>query len=95
MDHLILSTLDTTEEPAEVVERKGLGHPDTICDALAEVLSRHLCREYRRRFGAILHHNVDKALRAAAAPLRPSAAAPRMNSLFIEARISSACCTNS
>jgi S-adenosylmethionine synthetase len=46
----------------EIVERKGLGHPDTICDALAETLSRNLCREYRERFGTILHHNVDKAL---------------------------------
>ena len=46
----------------EVVERKGLGHPDTICDALAETLSRNLCREYRDRFGTVLHHNVDKAL---------------------------------
>jgi S-adenosylmethionine synthetase len=58
-------------DEVEVVERKGIGHPDTICDALAETLSRNLCREYQRRFGEILHHNVDKALlcggRAAAA----------------------------
>lgn len=46
----------------EVVERKGLGHPDSICDALAEDLSRRLCRFYLDRFGAIAHHNVDKAL---------------------------------
>ncbi|MCK3780207.1 methionine adenosyltransferase [Ensifer sesbaniae] len=44
------------------MERKGLGHPDTICDALAETLSRNLCRIYQQRFGRILHHNVDKAL---------------------------------
>ncbi|MBL8923445.1 MAG: methionine adenosyltransferase [Myxococcaceae bacterium] len=49
-------------EGAEVVERKGVGHPDTVADALADALSRALCREYRSRFGAILHHNVDKAL---------------------------------
>jgi S-adenosylmethionine synthetase len=46
----------------EVVERKGLGHPDSICDALAEAFSISLCRFYRERFGIILHHNVDKAL---------------------------------
>jgi S-adenosylmethionine synthetase len=46
----------------EVVERKGLGHPDTICDALAEQLSVALCQFYLERFGLILHHNVDKAL---------------------------------
>jgi S-adenosylmethionine synthetase len=48
--------------PLEMVERKGLGHPDTICDALAENLSRALSRAYLERCGAILHHNVDKGL---------------------------------
>jgi S-adenosylmethionine synthetase len=62
MDRLIVSTIQDTDETVEVVERKGLGHPDTICDALAESFSRALSREYRRRFGDILHHNVDKAL---------------------------------
>ena len=46
----------------EVVERKGIGHPDTICDALAEEVSRALSRTYLERFGRVLHHNVDKAL---------------------------------
>jgi S-adenosylmethionine synthetase len=46
----------------EIVERKGLGHPDTICDALAEQLSRNLCRFYEEVAGTVLHHNVDKAL---------------------------------
>jgi len=48
--------------PIEIVERKGIGHPDTVCDALAETLSVALSRFYLERFGAILHHNVDKAL---------------------------------
>lgn len=48
--------------PFEIVERKGLGHPDTICDALAENLSLALSRFYLERCGAILHHNVDKGL---------------------------------
>ena len=48
--------------PMEIVERKGLAHPDTICDALAENLSVSLSRFYVERFGTILHHNVDKAL---------------------------------
>ncbi len=50
------------EQPVEVVERKGRGHPDTVCDALSEELSLGLSRFYRERFGAILHHNVDKSL---------------------------------
>jgi S-adenosylmethionine synthetase len=62
LNHLVISAVETVDEPVEIVERKGLGHPDTICDALAEALSRTLCHEYRRRFDEILHHNVDKAL---------------------------------
>jgi S-adenosylmethionine synthetase len=50
------------ERPVEVVERKGLGHPDSICDALAEELSLAYSRHALRRLGAIPHHNVDKAL---------------------------------
>lgn len=46
----------------EIVERKGLGHPDTICDAIAEAVCKRLCRQYLDRFGVILHHNVDKVL---------------------------------
>ena len=46
----------------EIVERKGLGHPDTICDAMAEEVSLALSRFYRERFGVVLHHNVDKIL---------------------------------
>ena len=49
-------------QDVEVVERKGIGHPDTICDALAEEICRALCRHYLQRFGVILHHNVDKIL---------------------------------
>jgi S-adenosylmethionine synthetase len=48
--------------PVEIVERKGIGHPDTLCDALAEQLSLALSRWYLERFGFILHHNVDKGL---------------------------------
>jgi S-adenosylmethionine synthetase len=57
-----LSAPSPASQPLEIVERKGLGHPDTICDALAEALSRTLCRYYLDAFGLILHHNVDKAL---------------------------------
>lgn len=49
----------------EIVERKGIGHPDTICDMLSERLSVALSQYYLDRFGFILHHNVDKALLAA------------------------------
>ena len=50
------------ERPTEMVERKGLEHPDTICDNVAECFSRSLCKFYLEHAGRILHHNVDKAL---------------------------------
>jgi S-adenosylmethionine synthetase len=51
-----------SQGPVEIVERKGRGHPDTLCDAAAEALSVALCREYLARTGHVLHHNVDKAV---------------------------------
>ena len=48
--------------PVEIVERKGLGHPDSMCDGIAERICIGLCRYYLDHFGAILHHNVDKVL---------------------------------
>ena len=61
-ENLIISRLSRDDPALEIVERKGLGHPDTICDALAKSFSRNLCRAYLDRFGEIAHHNVDKAL---------------------------------
>jgi len=46
----------------ELVERKGLGHPDTITDAVAEEASRRLSQYYLDRYGTVLHHNLDKVL---------------------------------
>jgi S-adenosylmethionine synthetase len=46
----------------EIVERKGLGHPDYICDAVMEQISLRLSKEYLEKAGTILHHNVDKSL---------------------------------
>ncbi|HIP65876.1 MAG TPA: methionine adenosyltransferase [Pyrodictium sp.] len=46
----------------ELVERKGVGHPDYIADAAAEEASRILSKYYLEHYGAILHHNLDKVL---------------------------------
>src|SRR3972149_9104319 len=46
----------------ELVERKGTGHPDSVCDAIMEQISLALSREYLDAFGRILHHNIDKGL---------------------------------
>lgn len=49
----------------EFVERKGAGHPDTICDSLAEHLANNLATYYISRRGGLKHFNVDKALLSA------------------------------
>jgi S-adenosylmethionine synthetase len=46
--------------PIEIVERKGIGHPDTLADALAERMSVAYSQQCHERFGAVLHHNLDK-----------------------------------
>ena len=50
------------ELEVELVERKGLGHPDYISDAAAEAASRALSLHYIEKYGRILHHNLDKVL---------------------------------
>lgn len=54
--------LSPSARGVEIVERKGTGHPDSVCDALAEAVSVSLSQYYQENFGFILHHNVDKAL---------------------------------
>jgi len=56
----VLSGKPVSEHEVEIVERKGKGHPDSICDAIMERVSIELSREYLRQFGTILHHNIDK-----------------------------------
>ena len=53
---------DLVDKNIEMAERKGIGHPDTICDYITEQISIELSKYYLKEFGAIMHHNVDKAL---------------------------------
>jgi S-adenosylmethionine synthetase len=57
----VLGGKSVSEHEVEIVERKGVGHPDSICDAIMERVSIELSREYLAQFGVILHHNIDKA----------------------------------
>jgi S-adenosylmethionine synthetase len=47
---------------SELVERKGVGHPDSLMDGIAERVSNELCETYLNTEGCVLHHNVDKGL---------------------------------
>ena len=65
MRNIIVNGLKQTpleEQRFEIIERKGLGHPDTICDSIMNEVSVRLSKEYLERFGAVMHHNIDKAL---------------------------------
>lgn len=77
---LLEQTVRTKEWPRfEIVERKGQGHPDSICDGVVEEAARALARAYLERFGRILHFNLDKALLAA------GASSPRFGGGTVEA----------
>ena len=49
-------------QPTEIVERKGIGHPDTICDAVMERVAVELSQAYFKAFRRVLHFNADKAM---------------------------------
>lgn len=53
---------DVDSLEVELVERKGVGHPDYIADSASEEASRKLSLYYLKRYGTILHHNLDKTL---------------------------------
>ena len=55
-----LPTTPIEAQEIELVERKGLGHPDSIADGVSECVSRALSRLYLDNFGKILHHNTDE-----------------------------------
>jgi len=57
-----LEKVPVEDQKVELVERKGVGHPDSICDAIMEDISVALCKEYTATFGQIVHHNIDKGL---------------------------------
>lgn len=63
-DYLILDKIVDlpSKRYLEIVERKGLGHPDTLADGIAEAISNSYSRYCLEHFGAILHHNVDKTM---------------------------------
>ncbi|MUN28688.1 methionine adenosyltransferase [Sulfuracidifex metallicus] len=55
-------TVDINSLEVELVERKGIGHPDYIADSASEEASRKLSLYYLKKYGVILHHNLDKTL---------------------------------
>lgn len=60
MSNIILVNSSFEKPSFEFVERKGLGHPDTLSDMLAESLSCRYSNYTKEKYGAVLHHNFDK-----------------------------------
>ncbi len=60
MSYIFINRKSFNENDSEFVERKGIGHPDTLADALAEKLSAEYSKFTLKNYGAILHHNFDK-----------------------------------
>ncbi len=58
----LLNQTPVEDQPIEICERKGLGHPDSICDSIMDKISVALSEEYLKRFGKVMHHNIDKGL---------------------------------
>ena len=44
VSHLVQTPIE--KQRVELVERKCIGHPDSLADGVAEAISRALCREY-------------------------------------------------
>jgi len=66
--HIYVEGIDELPVPnrkVEIVERKGIGHPDSVSDGIAESVSRALCKMYVKEFGHVLHHNTDETQIAA------------------------------
>jgi S-adenosylmethionine synthetase len=57
-----LPNIPLRRQQMELVERKGIGHPDSMCDAMMEAISVALCQAYMAATGSVLHHNIDKGL---------------------------------
>ena len=56
-----LSQTPIEKQKVELVERKCVGHPDSLADGVAEAISRALCKEYMQECdGGVLHHNTDQ-----------------------------------
>ena len=65
MRNIIVKELNQTyieDLEIEIVERKGIGHPDSISDGIAQAVSNALCDMYQKELGEgnILHHNTDE-----------------------------------
>lgn len=60
--HIAETQCDPSRDEFEVVERKGIGHPDSIADIIAESFSNHYSNYCLENYGKVLNHWFDKVL---------------------------------
>ena len=63
-DILINTFSPSSSQGIEIVEKKGIGHPDCLADQIAEFSCRNICNYYRNKYKAIYRFNVDQIGRA-------------------------------
>jgi len=57
-----IKSVPTFKKRFEIVERKGIGHPDTICDLVMNQVAIDLAKFYLKETGSVQHHNMDKGM---------------------------------
>jgi S-adenosylmethionine synthetase len=65
MQNIKINSFNYSLPKVEIVERKGIGHPDTICDSIADTIALNLAKYYLKKFNQIFHFNIDKAFLSA------------------------------
>lgn len=62
--HTIDSSIDVSKHEFEIVERKGIGHPDSLADLLAEMFANTYVKYCTEHYGTYLNHWFDKVVLA-------------------------------
>ncbi|CAM2361557.1 methionine adenosyltransferase [Listeria seeligeri] len=62
MGHIVINQMQSNLRDSEIVERKGIGHPDTICDAIAEKCSKNYSLYFYNKYKKFGHHWFDKVI---------------------------------
>jgi len=62
MINIFVQKIKSKLPAVEFAERKGIGHPDVICDCCCEAAGKALSQYYIKNFGRLMHYNVDKGV---------------------------------
>ncbi|RLE40135.1 hypothetical protein DRZ77_02950 [Candidatus Woesearchaeota archaeon] len=62
MKNVFVQKIKSKLPAVEFAERKGIGHPDVICDCCCEAAGKALSEYYVKNFGRLMHYNVDKGV---------------------------------